>query len=86
MRKATRLVTRRSVKKNLAKCKEELGEVYNLLDKAKSYINDIEPIDRKRQFSHYLTRAKNLVDNIINQELSSNVSVGNAAQMPYEEV
>ena len=71
---------------NAAKCKEELGEVYNLLDKAKSYINDIEPIDRKRQFSHYLTRAKNLVDNIINQELSSNVSVGNAAQMPYEEV
>lgn len=66
---------------NAAKCKELLGEVYDLLDKSKSYINDIESTDRKREFSHYLTRAKNLVDNIINQELSANVSVGNMAAM-----
>ena len=65
---------------NAAKCKELLGEVYGLLDKSKSYIIDVESIDRRRGFSHYLTRAKNLVDNIISQELSANVSVGNAAK------
>jgi hypothetical protein len=66
---------------NAAKCKELLGEVYVLLDKSKSYIIDVESIDRRREFSHYLTRAKNLVDNIISQELGANVSVGNAAKM-----
>lgn len=66
---------------NAAKCKKLLGEVYGLLDKSKSYIIDVESIDRRREFSHYLTRAKNLVDNIISQELSANVSVGNAAKM-----
>ena len=58
---------------NAAKCKKLLGEVYGLLDKSKSYIIDVESIDRRREFSHYLTRAKNLVDNIISQELSANV-------------
>jgi hypothetical protein len=66
---------------NAAKCKELLGEVYVLLDKSKSYIIDVESIDRRREFSHYLTRAKNLVDNIISQELGANVRVGNAAKM-----
>ena len=66
---------------NAAKCKELLGEVFDLLDKSKSYIIDVESIDRRREFSHYLTRAKNLVDNIISQELSANVSVGNAAKI-----
>ena len=65
---------------NAVKCKELLGEVYGLLDKSKSYIIDVESIDRRREFSHYLTRAKNLIDNIISQELSANVSVGNAAK------
>jgi hypothetical protein len=52
---------------NAEKCKETLGEVYDLIDKSKSYSNYIESIDKKRKFSHYLTRAKNLIDDIINQ-------------------
>lgn len=62
---------------NAAKCKELLREVYDLLDKSKSYIKDVESINRKRQISHYLTRAKNLVDNIINAD----TIVGDAAKM-----
>jgi hypothetical protein len=69
------------IRLNAAKCKKLLGEVYVLLDKSKSYIIDVESIDRRREFSHYLTRAKNLVDNIISQELGANVSVGNTAAM-----
>jgi hypothetical protein len=55
------------IRLNAEKCKELLGEVYYLIDKSKSYSNYIESIDRKREFSRYLTKAKNLVDNIINQ-------------------